>query len=120
MKSYYSNEEVARFRLYARRKDWSPTIYTVASATPENLIIPSASYEICRSIDGERVIPFGTGTDLHTGLAYDVSGNYFDLDLSLLEAGYSYDIKLAFYNDSVTDWEIQPYNFRFKVRENEY
>jgi hypothetical protein len=120
MKSYYSNEEVARFRLYARRKDWSPTIYTVASATPENLIIPSASYEICRSIDGERVIPFGTGSDLHTGLAYDVSGNYFDLDLSLLEAGYSYDIKLAFYNDSVTDWEIQPYNFRFKVRENEY
>jgi len=120
MKSQYSNQETARFRLYARVKDWSPTIYTVASATPENLIIPSASYEVCRTSDGARVIPFGTGSDWHTGLAHDVSGNYFDLDLSMLEAGYSYDIKFAFYNDSVTDWEVQPYNFRFKVREDEY
>ena len=84
------------------------------------MIIPSASYEICRTIDNLKVIPFGTGSDLHTGLAYDVSGNYFDLDMSMLEAGYSYDIKLAFYNDSVTDWQVQPYTFRFKVREDEY
>ena len=120
MKSYYSKSDTARFRLYARRKNWSPTIYTVASATPQNLIIQSASYEICRSIDGFKVIPFGTGSDLHTGLAYDVSGNYFDLDMSMLESGYSYDIKFAFYNDSVLDWQVQPYHFRFKVREDEY
>ena len=120
MKSYYGSQDTARFRLYARRKNWSPSIYTVASNTPENLIIPSASYEICRTIDNLKVIPFGTGSDFHTGLAYDVSGNYFDLDLSMLEAGYSYDIKFAFYNDSVTDWQVQPYTFRFKVREDEY
>ncbi len=120
MKSYYGSQDTARFRLYARRKDWSPSIYTVASNTPENLIIPSASYEVCRTIDNFKVIPFGTGSDFHTGLAYDVSGNYFDLDMSMLEAGYSYDIKFAFYNDSVTDWQVQPYTFRFKVREDEY
>lgn len=120
MKAYYDTRDTARFRLYARRKNWSPTIYTVATATPENLIIPSASYEICRSIDGAKVIPFGTGSDMHTGLAYDVSGNYFDLDMSMLEAGYSYDIKFAFYNDSVLDWQVQPYQFRIKVREDEY
>jgi len=120
MKSHYSNQDTARFRLYARRKNWSPSIYTVASSTPENLIIPSGAFEICRSIDNSKVIPFGTGSDMHTGLAYDVSGNYFDLDLSMLEAGYSYDIKFAFYNDSVLDWQVQPYQFRFKVREDEY
>ena len=120
MKSYYNKQDTARFRLYTRRKNWSPTIYTVASSTPENLIIPSGAFEVCRSIDGNKVIPFGTGSDMHTGLAYDVSGNYFDLDLSMLEAGYSYDIKFAFYNDSVLDWQVQPYQFRFKVREDEY
>ena len=120
MRSYYGQNDTARFRLYARRKNWSPTVYNVASSIPENLIIHSASYEICRASDGSKVIPFGTGSDLHTGLSYDVSGNYFDLNMSMLEPGYSYDIKLAFYNDSVSNWQVQPYRFMFKVRADDY
>ena len=65
---------------------------------PETTIIPSGAFEIKRITDGLKVIPFGTGSDLHTGLSYDVSGNYFDLDLSMLEGGYSYGIKFAFYD----------------------
>jgi len=46
-----------------------------------------------------------------------VSGNYFDLDMSLLEAGYMYEIKLSYYNGSIGDWIEQPYTFKFRVEE---
>lgn len=120
MKQYYHTSEVARFRLYARPRNWSPTIYTVASSVPETTIIPSGAFEIKRVTDNLKVIPFGTGSDLHTGLSYDVSGNYFDLDLSMLEGGYSYGIKFAFYDDIRSSWQCQPYEFKFKVRQDEY
>tara|TARA_R100001509_G_scaffold52819_2_gene29031 strand:- start:633 stop:2069 length:1437 start_codon:yes stop_codon:yes gene_type:complete len=120
LKEYYQTSEIARFRLYVRPKNWSPTIHTVASNVPETTIIPSGAFEIKRVTDGLKVIPFGTGSDLHTGMSYDVSGNYFDLDLSMLEGGYSYNIKFAFYDDVRSSWECQPYEFKFKVREDEY
>jgi len=120
MKKFYSNQETARFRLYTRPRGWSPTIYTKASSTPENVIVPSASYEIFRIVDNYKIIPFGTGSTIHTGLSYDMSGNYFDLDISMLEKDYSYGIRLAFYNDSFSNWQVQPYEFKFKVRKDEY
>ena len=73
-----------------------------------------------RASDGLRVIPFGTGSDYHTGLSYNVSGNYFDLDMSNLEQGQMYGIRFAFYDDSVSSWNTQQYEFKFKVRNNEY
>ena len=67
-----------------------------------------------------RVIPFGTGSDYHTGLSYNVSGNYFDLNMSNFEADQMYGIRFAFYDDAVGSWNTQPYEFKFKVRKDEY
>ena len=83
-------------------------------------MIATASYEICREVDNFKVVPYGTGSTLHTVLSHDVSGNYFDLDMSLFEAGYSYKIKFAFYDDGVADYVEQPYEFKFRVREDVY
>ena len=83
-------------------------------------MISTASYEICREVDNFKVVPYGTGSTQHTVLSHDVSGNYFDLDMSLLEAGYSYKIKFAFYDDGVADYVEQPYEFKFRVREDVY
>ena len=118
-KNYYSNLGTQRFRLYTRPKDWSPTIYTVAKSTPETTIIPSASIEITRAVDGEMIIPHGTGSTQHTIMSYDVEGNYFDLDMTIFEPGYDYNMTFAFYNDDVKTWQDQGYKFRFKVREDE-
>ena len=68
-----------------------------------------------RIIDELNAVPFGPGSDLHTCMSYDVSGNYFDLDMSLLEPGYMYGIKLAYYNGSVGAWLEQPETFKFRV-----
>ena len=118
-KNYYSNVGTQRFRLYARPKNWSPTIYTVAKSKPETTIIPSASVEITRAIDGEMIIPHGTGSTQHTIMSYDVDGNYYDLDMTIFEPGYDYNVAFAFYNDDVKTWQDQGYKFRFKVREDE-
>ena len=120
LRAKYFSEEEARFNVYVRNKNWSPTIYTVASTEIENTIIHSASYRIYRVLDGLNVIPHGTGSDLHTILSYDVSGNYFNLDMSLLEPGYEYGIKLAFYDSQRQSWIEQDQKFLFRVEDYEY
>jgi len=120
LRNKYFSEEEARFNVYVRSKNWSPTIYTVASSEIENTIIPSASYRVYRVIDGYNAIPHGTGSDLQTLLSYDVSGNYFNLDMSLLEPGYEYGIKLAFYDSQRQTWIEQDQKFLFRVEDYEY
>ena len=118
LKNSYYNTETSRVNLYVRNKDWSPNIYTVANATPPVFSIQSASYRVYRTIDGLEAIAYGTGSDFHTGLSYDVSGNYFDFDMSMLEPGYEYAFKFAFYDEQVKAWQEQPDNFKFRVEKS--
>jgi hypothetical protein len=117
MKSSYSREETAKFRVYTRVKDWNPTIYTVASKELENNIVEKIYYKIVRMVDDETVIDYGIGTTLlnndHTLASYDALGSYFDFDMSLLESGYMYGIKLMFsVNGELLE---QPETFKFRV-----
>ena len=116
----YRSDETARFNLYVRNKNWNPTIYTVARTNVPTTTIESASYRVYRTLDGYEAIPYGTGSDLHTLLSHDVSGNYFDLDMSLLEPGYQYAVKFAFYEQPINSWSEQPHTFTFRVEEYEY
>jgi hypothetical protein len=100
LKSIYSTTEEARFRLYARPKDWSPTIFTVSSTDIETSIIEDAHFKIFRIYDDHTAINYETASaypaNNSTLLSYDKKGNYFDLDMSLLEPGYAYGIKFAY------------------------
>jgi hypothetical protein len=120
LKPKYTRGQTERFRLYVREKNWSPNIYTVAKSTPENTLIESASYQITRAQDKKIVIPYGTGSTAETMLSYDSDGNYFDLDMDLLEAGYTYELKLSFYEDSLSSYREQPYTFKIRVEQDEY
>jgi len=117
LKSSYTQSEIARFRLYARSKDWSPTIYSVASKALENKIVEQAYYKIFRVVDEEVIVDYGigaTGTNAeHTKLSYDGSGSYFDFDMSLLEAGYMYGIRMMFIING--EKKEQPEVFKFRV-----
>ena len=115
LKNVYRGDETARFRIYTRQKGWSPTIYTKATAQAEVNIVESGSYEIYRVVDDLKVIPYGTGSTLHTQMSFDASGSYFDLDMEMLEKGYMYGIKFAYYNNSVGSWVEQPETFKFRV-----
>lgn len=113
LKSSYSNKEIANFRIHARDKDWSPNIYTVASKEVEKVIIDDLYYKILRIQDFYEVIPYGTGSYKHTKVSSDVDGHYFELDIGLLEKGYSYSIKLGhFYGNDF--YELDE-TFKFRV-----
>ena len=68
-------------------------------------------------IDGVRAIEFGTGSMLHTQMSFDVSGSYFDLDMGLMEPGYAYSLRFAYYNGSIGGWQEQAEEFKFRVEE---
>jgi len=117
LKSKYIKNEQARFRVFTRPRNFSPNIYSVAVREVENTIIPSASYEVLRMVDEHTVINNSTGSaTLHTYLSYDVSGSYFDLDMTLLEPGYLYGIKLSYH--VAGQWREQEEVFKFRVEDN--
>ena len=117
LQSSYIKGQKPVLRLFSRLKDWSPNIYTVATQEIEPEIIHSAYYRVRRTIDNFEVIPFGTGSSKHTLLSYDVSGNYFELDTSVLEKGYSYNIDFVFEKRGV--FEQQPETFKFRIEEDD-
>ena len=120
MQDKYRSDETARLDLFVRNKNWSPTIYTVATNKVESTTIHSASYRVFRLLDAYEAIPYGTGSEMSTALSYDVSGSYFDFDMSLLEAGYAYAFKFSFYDSSRKSWIEQQEMFKFRVEEYEY
>ena len=117
MQTTYGQKQTVRFRTFVRDRNWSPTIYTVATNVNPTEVIDSASFKIIRMVDNLEVIPYGTGSEYSTFLSFDVTGNYFDLNLRALEAGYMYGIKLTYYNDSISSWIEQPETFKFRVEE---
>jgi hypothetical protein len=115
LKTVYSSKEQARFNLYVRDKNWDPTIFTIAKANPENFTIRKAYYTVFRIVDNLTVIPYGDGTNEFTRLSYDDTGNYFDLDMTLFEPGYTYGVKFKFkeYGLETEQREV----FKFRVEE---
>ena len=120
LQQQYSPTETARFNLYVRNKYWDPTIYTKAKATAPHVAIVSASYRVVRILDGLEVISHDTGSSFATGLSYDVSGNYVDLNMKSLEPGYEYGMRFSFYDDELSSWTEQDETFKFRVTDYEY
>lgn len=93
LKSKYSTKDQARIQVFSRKKNWNPNSYT-SIAQQDNLYFPEdLYYKVFRIVDNYEVISYGTGSYHHTRLSSDKDGNYFDLEMSLLEPGYSYGLK---------------------------
>ena len=112
MKPAYDPNEVVTFRLYVRDKDWKPNIYTVANSDTDTTTIDKAYYKVVRTFDDLEVIGYGTGSDNHTLMSHDVSGNYFDLDMSVLQDNYMYTLKVAYYVNAAYQEQSEKFNFR--------
>tara|TARA_Y100001963_G_scaffold136233_1_gene198682 strand:+ start:188 stop:1687 length:1500 start_codon:yes stop_codon:yes gene_type:complete len=112
LKSIYTTNENARFRIHVREKNWNPNLHTTATAATETTIIEKAYYKISRASDDLEVLAYGTGSADHTKLSYDSQGNYFDIDMSLLERDYQYKISFLYYVNGVYHEQPQTFNFR--------
>ena len=113
LKSSYKTTEKPRFRIFTRPQNWSPTIYTVATTAIEPTILRDSYYKIYRVLDSVEAVPYGTGSIKYTQLSYDADGSYFDFDMSLLESGYAYGIKIMSVEDGIE--EEHPEIFKFRV-----
>ena len=113
LKSSYTQSDKVRFRVFIREKDWSPNIYTKATQTIEPYIVGKAYYRISRVKDDFDVITYGSGSgNPYTQLSYDKNGNYFDLDMSLLEANYAYGLKFSLEIDGRNVEQEEAFKFR--------
>ena len=120
LQSKYRNDQTARFNLFIREKNWNPNVYTTVKTAVPTITIESASYRVYRTLDGLEVVPYGTGSDLHTILSHDVSGNYYDFDMNILEPGFEYAFKFSFYDPALNSWQEQRETFKFRIEEYEY
>ena len=116
LKDSYNNEEYPRLRVFVREKGWQPNVYTVVTTDPETQIIEDLYYQLKRVKDDYTVINFGTGSLNHTRLSYDVSGSYFDFDMSLLESDYMYQWEFC-KKKTDTTYEMMKEKFKFRVEE---
>ena len=119
LQTVYSRDEVARFRLYVRPKNWNPNLYTVAQTQIETTPIKKAYYQLTRDVDNAIIIPYGTGSgnESFTQLSYDISGNYFDLDMSMLQSGYTYQLSFLF--NLVGNYSANKTKFKFRVSDGD-
>ena len=113
LKSSYSPIETSRFRVHIREKDWNPTIYTKAKATPDTNIVETAHFKVVRLSDDYVVLPYDTGSASGTLMSYDSQGNYFDLEMSTLEPDYAYGFKLLLKVNG--EWVQQEEVHKFRV-----
>lgn len=115
LKSSYKTNEQPRINLFVRDRDWSPNLYTISSKYVENIVVDDLFYKVIRLQDNLEVIPYGTGTIEYTKLSFDSEGNYFDLDMSLFEVGYSYGIKFGYkFGDNFNELKE---TFKFRVEQ---
>lgn len=113
LKASYKQTEKPAIRIFAREKDWSPTIYKIANEELNSLTFNNLYYKIVRIVDNKTIIDYGISPIEYTLCSYDKNGNYFDLDMSMLQSGYAYAIKLMLVNGDIkTEFKN---SFRFKV-----
>ena len=113
LKTSYKKDENTRFKIYSREKDWSPNVYAVAQYVPENVLHKNLYYRIFRIVDGLTILDYGTGSIPYTLTSHDKNGNYFDLDMNILEPDYSYGVKLMLLENA--NMKEQKEVFKFKV-----
>jgi hypothetical protein len=115
LQAEYGATDTAHLRVFVQNKNFQSTVYTVASTAVEPTIIEKMYYKVQRFVDEEVVINYGTGSgDLgYTQLSYDSVGNYFDLDMSIFEPDFSYQISFLI-NDAGNYYELKD-KFKFRV-----
>ncbi len=113
LKNTYKNTEKPSLRVFVREKDWSPNIYKIANKELNPLIFNNLYYKISRVVDNKTIIDYGISPIAYTLCSYDKNGNYFDLDMNILQPGYSYAVTFMFLSQDIkTEFKEK---FKFKV-----
>jgi hypothetical protein len=114
LKSVYKTGEEPVLRVFSRKRDWHPTVYTKATAEVVPDVINDLYYKISRVTDDWPAIDFDTSHG-STKLSYDLTGSYFVVDTNLLEPGFQYMIEYL-YTENDNTYKLKD-TFKFRVEE---
>ena len=117
-RSHHYTGQTSRFYFYIREKNWSPNIFTTATSTPTTEVYENLHFKIIKVVTDEIIFDYDT-TNNSTLLSYDSRGNYFDLDMGMLEADYTYKIELSLYSVATKSYEQLSFQHKFRVVKNE-
>lgn len=114
LKSSYTKDETYTFRVHTLRKGQPVTVYTKATNKVEVSNVKEAYFKIDRVTDNFNIIPYTEDDDVkYSKLSYDMSGSFFDLDMSILAPNYLYEI--SFLRKSGKNYIEQDEKFRFRI-----
>jgi len=113
LKEVYSTTAQPRLKLFVRQRNSAPNMVSKNLGKVSGVVIPEVYYSLHRVSDNFNIIPYGTGSENHTLASYNEEGNYFDLDMGMLEADFSYGLKFMFIING--QQEEQPEVFKFRV-----
>jgi hypothetical protein len=115
LKETYRNNETPKLKLFSRKINWNPTIYSVAANQVENEIHKNLYYKIFRYRDNYTIIDYSTGSLAYSKVSYDSSGNYIKLDMSIFEPDYTYGIRFALYENNRIKESAEEFKFRIEA-----
>lgn len=115
IKPKYTNKEVANFHIYSRPLNWNPNIYTIATQNIETTKHNNLYYKLTRVKDGLVILDYANTEFKYSNIGYDRESNMLDVDMSMLEPGYMYEIKFALLSD--THFDEAKDTFKFRVTE---
>ena len=110
----YDPNEVVRFNVFMRNRQYRQSVVLTASVSTRPDIIERCYYAVENESTRQRVIPFGTGSQQHTRLSYDGSGNYFIFPMANLHSGEVY--RLVFLIERNGQKQVIDGNAKFRVR----
>ncbi len=105
---------LTKLKVHTRKQNWSPNVYTVASANSSVDLISELYYKIIRVSDNLEIVGYSTGSaPYYSKLSYNSEGSYFNLDMSIFEENFMYQINLL-RKDGSNYIELED-KFRFRV-----
>ena len=114
LKTSYKKYESTTLKVHTRKQNWSPNIYSVATANSSVDLIGEMYYKVNRVADNYEVISYSTASaPYYSKLSYNSTGSYFDLDMSCFEENYMYEI--SFLRKENSKYIELNDKFRFRV-----
>lgn len=115
LKSVYDRQESPILRTYLRPKDWNLAVVTTGSSDVSGTILTNAYWQVVDNFTDEVLIPFGTGSSLHTKMSYNDRGNYFKFPMQNLVPGLTYRFDIGYY-DIEGVWNVFRDDTTFRVK----
>ncbi len=115
LKESYLSDEVETFRVFTKKKNQTPNIYTKSTGKSKIDNIKEMFYKVVRVSDNYEIVGYSTSSSVpYSKLSYDSNGSYFDLDMSILQPNYLYEVSFLIKESS--NFIEQPEKFRFRVK----